>query len=154
MDSMILCKFLRGVFTDPFTEWAALLAGHRLGHRRRRAARHGAADRAREAAVQPARGRHAADDRLPERMLTESLELESGRIATLTAERLEAMVSSYTAPAAWSRDGRAEPGDLARPAAGGTDAAPASGCKSGTDGGLMATAMTAAATDDRPGRSA
>ena len=25
MDSMILCKFLRGVFTDPFREWAALL---------------------------------------------------------------------------------------------------------------------------------
>jgi aldehyde:ferredoxin oxidoreductase len=26
MDSLILCKFLRGVFTDPFTEWAGLLA--------------------------------------------------------------------------------------------------------------------------------
>ena len=26
MDSMILCKFLRGVFTDPFAEWAALLS--------------------------------------------------------------------------------------------------------------------------------
>src|SRR6478735_2761983 len=26
MDSLILCKFLRGVFTDPFTEWAALLS--------------------------------------------------------------------------------------------------------------------------------
>ncbi len=25
MDSMILCKFLRGVFADPFREWAALL---------------------------------------------------------------------------------------------------------------------------------
>ncbi|HEY7594343.1 MAG TPA: aldehyde ferredoxin oxidoreductase C-terminal domain-containing protein, partial [Actinophytocola sp.] len=25
MDSMILCKFLRGVFEDPFTEWAGLL---------------------------------------------------------------------------------------------------------------------------------
>ena len=25
MDSMILCKFLRGVFTEPFDEWAALL---------------------------------------------------------------------------------------------------------------------------------
>jgi len=27
MDSLILCKFLRGVFTDPFAEWAALLSG-------------------------------------------------------------------------------------------------------------------------------
>src|SRR6185437_12239407 len=26
MDSMILCKFLRGVFDDPFAEWAALLS--------------------------------------------------------------------------------------------------------------------------------
>jgi len=26
MDSLILCKFLRGVFTDPFREWAGLLA--------------------------------------------------------------------------------------------------------------------------------
>ena len=26
MDSMILCNFLRGVFTSPFEEWAALLA--------------------------------------------------------------------------------------------------------------------------------
>ena len=25
MDSLILCKFLRGVFADPFAEWAALL---------------------------------------------------------------------------------------------------------------------------------
>ena len=35
MDSLILCKFLRGVFTDPFTEWAALLVRrHRLGRDR------------------------------------------------------------------------------------------------------------------------
>src|SRR5262249_61975511 len=26
MDSLILCKFLRGVFTDPFGEWAGLLS--------------------------------------------------------------------------------------------------------------------------------
>src|SRR6516162_352227 len=26
MDSLILCKFLRGVFTDPFSEWAGLLS--------------------------------------------------------------------------------------------------------------------------------
>ena len=25
MDSLILCKFLRGVFADPLTEWAQLL---------------------------------------------------------------------------------------------------------------------------------
>ena len=26
MDSLILCKFLRGVFTEPFEEWAGLLS--------------------------------------------------------------------------------------------------------------------------------
>ena len=57
MDSLILCKFLRGVFADPFPEWAKLPEhGHRLGRRRRRARHHRAPDRARQAAVQPARG--------------------------------------------------------------------------------------------------
>ena len=38
MDSLILCKFLRGVFDDPFPEWArAARARDRLGRRRRRA---------------------------------------------------------------------------------------------------------------------
>ena len=59
MDSMILCKFLRGVFDDPFTEWAALLSsvtGWR--HRCRRAAHHSAADRDGQACVQPTRRCH------------------------------------------------------------------------------------------------
>ena len=66
MDSLILCKFLRGVFDDPWEEWAALLApvtgwdidGDELHDDR---ARH----RRRQARVQPprgldARGGHAA----------------------------------------------------------------------------------------------
>ena len=57
MDSLILCKFLRGVFEDPWEEWAgAARARHRLGHRRRRAARHRARHRRRQARVQPPRG--------------------------------------------------------------------------------------------------
>jgi aldehyde:ferredoxin oxidoreductase len=36
-----------------------------------------------------------AEDWLPDRFLSESLELESGRKATLTADRLDAMISSY-----------------------------------------------------------
>ena len=40
MDSLILCKFLRGVFADLYAEWAdAAGGGHRLGRDRRRAAR-------------------------------------------------------------------------------------------------------------------
>ena len=36
-----------------------------------------------------------AEDRLPERFLTEPLELDSGREATLTRERLHAMIDAY-----------------------------------------------------------
>ena len=35
------------------------------------------------------------EDWLPDRFLSESLELESGRTATLTAGRLEGMIDSY-----------------------------------------------------------
>ena len=51
MDSLILCKFLRGVFAEPWDEWPALLApvtgwdvdarraaAHRAPHRRRASA--------------------------------------------------------------------------------------------------------------------
>ena len=52
MDSMILCKFLRGVFDEPFEEWAALLPRSPAGTSRRRAARDRPADRAGQARVQ------------------------------------------------------------------------------------------------------
>ncbi len=89
MDSMILCKFLRGVFTEPFEEWAALLRpvtgwDVTAGELRATAKRIVLAKRvfnAREGAT-------AADDVLPRRMLDTPLELGSGRTATLTAERL------------------------------------------------------------------
>ena len=59
MDSMILCKFLRGRLRRPVHRVGRAAAlGHRLGRRRGRAARHGPADRAGQAGVQPARGRH------------------------------------------------------------------------------------------------
>ena len=96
MDSLILCKFLRGVFEEPFPEWARLLevvTGWDVG--------------ADELAVTARRivlakrlfnlreGWTRAEDWLPDRFLSESLELESGRTATLTPSRLESMISSY-----------------------------------------------------------
>jgi aldehyde:ferredoxin oxidoreductase len=36
-----------------------------------------------------------AEDRLPERFLSEPLELDSGRQATLTHERLDSMIAAY-----------------------------------------------------------
>jgi aldehyde:ferredoxin oxidoreductase len=114
MDSMILCKFLRGVFDDPFTEWARLLAlvtGWDLdaAELRTAARRIVAAKRA----FNLREGATAADDTLPARMLETPLELGSGRTATLTEERLRAMVAGYYRARGLDEDGRVVPADLA-----------------------------------------
>jgi aldehyde:ferredoxin oxidoreductase len=96
MDSLILCKFLRGVFTDPFTEWAGLLSavtgwevsGEELRETARRIVMAKRVYNIRE-------GWQPADDWLPDRLLNEPLTLLSGRVATLTADRLRAMIDSY-----------------------------------------------------------
>ena len=96
MDSLILCKFLRGVFEDPFPDWAELLApitgwdvtGEELRGTARRIVLAKRLYNLRE-------GWTRAEDWLPERFLGESLELNSGRTATLTAERLQMMIDAY-----------------------------------------------------------
>ena len=96
MDSLILCKFLRGVFEEPFPEWARLLElvtgwgvdADELATTARRIVLAKRLFNLRE-------GWTREEDWLPERFLSESLELESGRTATLTASRLEAMIDSY-----------------------------------------------------------
>jgi aldehyde:ferredoxin oxidoreductase len=98
MDSLILCKFLRGVFADPFPEWARLLSsvtgwdvdGEELEATARRIVLAKRAFNARE-------GWTRADDGLPDRFLEESLEVGSGRVAALTRERLDAMIAAYYA---------------------------------------------------------
>ncbi|TMR22684.1 aldehyde:ferredoxin oxidoreductase [Nonomuraea turkmeniaca] len=113
MDSMILCKFLRGVFDDPFTEWARLLAlvtGWRLD-----------ADELRDTARRIVRakrafnlreGATAADDTLPARMLETPLELGSGRSAVLDAGRLRSMIAGYYAARGLDEEGRIPAADL------------------------------------------
>jgi aldehyde:ferredoxin oxidoreductase len=96
MDSLILCKFLRGVFEDPFPEWAQLLAtvtgwdvdGAELEATARRIVLAKRAFNARE-------GWTRADDTLPDRFLEEPLEMASGRSASLTRDRLDAMILGY-----------------------------------------------------------
>jgi aldehyde:ferredoxin oxidoreductase len=96
MDSLILCKFLRGVFDEPFPEWARLLSsvtgwdidGEELEATARRIVLAKRAFNARE-------GWTRADDGLPERFLSEPLEVASGRTATLTREQLDRMISAY-----------------------------------------------------------
>jgi aldehyde:ferredoxin oxidoreductase len=110
MDSLILCKFLRGVFTDPFTEWAGLLAsvtgwdvtGSELHETARRIVMAKRVYNIRE-------GWQPADDWLPDRLLTEPLTLPSGRVATLTAGRLRAMIDSYYKMRGLDPEGRPDP---------------------------------------------
>ena len=110
MDSLILCKFLRGVFTDPFAEWAGLLAsvtgwdvsGAELRDTARRIVMAKRAYNIRE-------GWQPADDWLPDRLLNEPLTLPSGRVATLTADRLRAMIDSYYKMRGLTSEGRPDP---------------------------------------------
>ena len=98
MDSLILCKFLRGVFTDPWAEWAHLLSlvtgwdvdAAELHETARRIVLSKRAYNVRE-------GWQPEDDWLPARLLEETLEMGSGRTAALTPERLRAMVDGYWA---------------------------------------------------------
>ncbi len=98
MDSMILCKFLRGVFDEPFDEWAALLRtvtgwdvdGAELRRTAQRIVLLKRAYNLRE-------GWTPTDDWLPERLLSEPVLLESGREVRLTPERLRGMIDGYYA---------------------------------------------------------
>jgi aldehyde:ferredoxin oxidoreductase len=110
MDSLILCKFLRGVFTDPFAEWAGLLSavtGWDVtgGEMRRTACRIVMAKRV----YNIREGWQPADDWLPDRLLNEPLSLPSGRVATLTADRLRAMIGSYYDMRGLDPEGRPDP---------------------------------------------
>jgi aldehyde:ferredoxin oxidoreductase len=114
MDSMILCKFLRGVFTDPFEEWAGLLSvvtGWDLtsDELRRTARRIVLAKRV----FNLREGWQPADDWLPERLLSEPLEVASGRVAALTPERLRSMIDGYYAVRGLDEQGHPDPEQLA-----------------------------------------
>jgi aldehyde:ferredoxin oxidoreductase len=110
MDSLILCKFLRGVFTDPFTEWAGLLSavtgwevsGGELRETARRIVMAKRVYNIRE-------GWQPADDWLPDRLLNEPLSLPSGRVAALSAGRLRAMIDSYYTMRGLDRQGHPDP---------------------------------------------
>ncbi len=107
IDSMILCKFLRGVFTDPYVEWADLLSrvtgwditGAELQETARRIVLSKRAFNLRE-------GWKPEDDWLPERFLDTPLTLQSGRTATLPAARLRDMIDTYYAERGLDAEGR------------------------------------------------
>ncbi len=114
MDSLILCKFLRGVFREPFEEWAPLLSavtgwdvdGAELRRTARRIVLAKRVFNIRE-------GWQPGDDWLPERLLSEPLQTGSGRVAALTPDRLRAMISGYYAARGLDARGRPAAADLA-----------------------------------------
>lgn len=113
MDSLILCKFLRGVFTGsgdpdaPWPEWARLLSlvtgwDVDAAQLRATARRIVLAKRA----YNQREGWRPEDDWLPPRLLDQPLTVASGRTARLTPERLRAMVDGYWAARGLDEDGR------------------------------------------------
>jgi len=96
IDSLILCKFLRGAFEEPMREWADLLAAvsgwdvteSELETTARRIVLTKRLFNLREGWV-------ATDDWLPERLLAEPVELASGRSGELPPARLRSMIDSY-----------------------------------------------------------
>jgi aldehyde:ferredoxin oxidoreductase len=107
MDSLILCKFLRGVFAEPFDEWAELL-GLVTGWDVDGAELRGTAQRIvlAKRAFNVREGWQPGDDTLPARLLDEPITLDSGRVAVLTRARLERMVAGYYAARGLDATGR------------------------------------------------
>ena len=107
MDSMVLCRFLRGVFDEPFDEWARLLelvtgwdvTGDELRATAQRIVLAKRAYNLRE-------GWQPEDDWLPERFLSEELPVASGRTAALTPATLRSMVDAYWAARGLDAHGR------------------------------------------------
>ncbi|HEY8505709.1 MAG TPA: aldehyde ferredoxin oxidoreductase family protein [Gemmataceae bacterium] len=111
MDSLILCKFLRGVFTDLFAEGAELLAkvtgwdvtGEELHETARRIV-------AAKKLYNQREGWTATEDTLPKRFLSEGLPEGAAPGATLPRERLREMVRAYYRVRGWDEQGRVPPG--------------------------------------------
>ena len=107
IDSMILCKFLRGVFADSRAEWAELLSAV-TGFD------YSAEELGRIAAqIIDEKKRYNLDqgwtpdtDTLPERFLSETLATGGGATASLPRERLRGMVAEYYRLRGWDAAGR------------------------------------------------
>ena len=104
MDSLILCKFLRGVFGDLFTEGAELLSlvtgwkvtGEELRTTARRIVSAKKLYNQRE-------GWTMSEDTLPNRFLTEAMDDNQ---AVLPRQRLENMIQAYYRVRGWDEQGR------------------------------------------------
>jgi aldehyde:ferredoxin oxidoreductase len=113
MDSLILCKFLRGVFTDFYADAAEMLRlttgwDVTAAELRQTAARIVTAKKLFNIQA----GWTPAEDTLPERML--STALADDPQARLPGERLSALIRSYNLHRGWREDGRLPPAAIER----------------------------------------
>src|SRR5262249_43398944 len=114
MDSLILCKFLRGVFADFHAESAGLLRSVTgwdvtAGELRATARRIITAKKL----YNIREGWTAAEDTLPKRFLSEGLPAGGDATALLPRERLQAMIAAYYEARGWDREGRVSPEQVA-----------------------------------------
>jgi aldehyde:ferredoxin oxidoreductase len=106
IDSMILCKFLRGVFTDARIEWATLLNAvtgcdydaQELGQVAGRIV-------TTKKLFNVNHGWTPDQDTLPDRFLDEPLQTSAGTTVTLPRERLAGMVREYNLRRGWDEQG-------------------------------------------------
>ena len=104
MDSLILCKFLRGVFVDYFAEAAQMLrlvTGWEVTDDELRQTAQRIVTAKKEFNIRA--GWTPAEDTLPERMLRQPLPDDTQ--AQLSPERLQALIEAYNVERGWSREG-------------------------------------------------
>jgi aldehyde:ferredoxin oxidoreductase len=106
MDSLILCKFLRGVFADLFAEGADMLArvtGWDVTATELRATAQRIVTAKKLYNLRE--GWSPSEDTLPKRFLSQGLPVGAD-VATLPAERLQTMIEAYYAARGWDQQGR------------------------------------------------
>ena len=109
IDSMILCKFLRGVFRDSREEWAGLLeAVTGFDYTAAELTEIAARIVTEKKRYNVAHGWTPDLDTLPGRFLGEAVETAAGTAVTLPRERLARMVRSYNLKRGWDEHGYPE----------------------------------------------
>jgi aldehyde:ferredoxin oxidoreductase len=115
IDSLILCKFLRGIFTDFFaesTELLSLVTGWEFNEGELKTA----AERvvAIKKLFNIREGWDCSEDTLPERFFTQALETLSGGIRTLSKLTLQNRIKAYYEIRNWDEDGKIGAQELKR----------------------------------------
>jgi len=106
MDSLVLCKFLRGIFEDRFSAMAEMLAmvtgwDVTASELRQTARRIVTAKKW----YNIRQGWQPSEDTLPQRFLTERLPSEDGSAASLSEQKLNSLVRAYNRQRGWTDDG-------------------------------------------------